>query len=128
MRTLDNLRAATNNDVVHAMYESVERVKSQLDSDTYCEMMNAMLVVRERLHVAPFIERVRPPPEESGPVMSEHDREERIVNAIHMKLAIERQMSVYRRSHRNILRTIGKLERQRVEPLRFRDESPIIIM
>jgi len=136
MRNLDKLRSATNDEILRVVYESVERVKSQLDSNTYCDMMNATLVMRERLNLSSFMEPSedvvhdvdRSPPPVSGP-LSEQEREERIMNAVYMKHAIEREMTEYRRkyrrSHRNILRTIGKLERQRRDP--FRDESPIII-
>jgi len=146
MRDLNTLRTSPNQDVVYALYETIENIKSQLDSDAYCEIMNALLVVRERLQLTAFMEELdeteatSPEPSQghlrvgSGPLRSETDREERIIHALRIKHGIERDLVELRRSfregrsalaraHQNILKTIHRLERQRL----LIEEHPIVL-
>jgi hypothetical protein len=145
MRDLDTLRTSPNQDVVYALYDTIENIKSRLDSDAYCEIMNALLVVRERLHLASFMEEFEteatsPEPSQvslhvsSGPLLSEADREERIIHALRIKHGIENDMvelrrtfregrSTLSRAHQGILKTIHRLERQRL----LIEEHPIVL-
>ncbi|AUT19179.1 hypothetical protein DSLPV1_208 [Dishui lake phycodnavirus 1] len=148
MRDLNDLRGAENEGVVHVIYDSVEKIKSRLDSDTYCDLMNALLVLRERLNVSPVFmgedsdevpgdEAVSPLPNlRQGPIRTEHDREERILAALHQKHEIERDMIDFRRSYRqgrdalmqshaNVMKIIDRLQRLPLEPVR--DEGPIVL-
>ena len=148
MRSLDALRGATNDNLVHVLYESVEKSKSALESDAYCEMMNALLVVRERLHASEQEEeeeRERPPTTHSSvrrvvarvaarPISSELEREQRLLDALSIKHEIERDVIDLRRAYRegrealsrslhNILKLIRRLE---TIPLVI-EEEPIVL-
>jgi len=140
MRDLDTLRDATDGDIVSAIYDTVEKNRDALDSDSYCELMNILLVMHERLstppppavpeppHVLQVMGRVR--------VVSEEDRERKIMNALQVKHELERDMVEFRRtyrqgrnvlsqSHANVLKTIHRLERLPITPVI--EEHPIIL-
>lgn len=145
MRDLDTLRTSSNQDVVYALYETVENVKSKLDSDAYCDLMNTVLVIRERLHLTSFMDEFEtevtsldrehaPIRIGAGPMRSEADRQERLIHALRIKHGIEQDLvelrrtfregrSTLSRAHENILKTIYQLERQQL----LIEEHPIIL-
>lgn len=145
MHTLDNLRASSDEELVHGLYESVEKIKSTLESDTYCEIMNALLVVRERLHASSDEEEsprqlAVPPPALRDvlrvgmrEIRSESEREHCLLRVLRAKHEIERDVIELRRAYRegrealaqslkHVLKLIQTIERQ---PLI--DETPIVL-
>lgn len=141
MRDLDTLRDATDRDIVNAIYDTVEKNRDALDSDSYCELMNILLVMHERLSMPPAVPEQPEPPhvvQVMGRVrlVSEEDRERKIIHALQVKHELERDMVEFRRtyrqgrnvlsqSHANILKTIHRLERLPITPVI--EEHPIIL-
>jgi hypothetical protein len=140
MHDLNSLRDTTSADIVNAIYDAVERNKDVLDSDSYGDLMNSLLVMHERLHPAcegatrnhPHVVQVLG----NVQLVSEEDRDRKIYDTLEVKHMLERDMVEYRRmyragrevldkSHENILKTLYRLERLPITPVR--DNEPIVL-